>query len=109
METRTPTGRSGRARRPPARPRARGSGGTYGLWRHATRSEPLLIRSAIHQDWSVPTYRRPRILAEVATGLDGPCQRHVIATARVFLTADRANLAAEPRPLGCRGRGPLSR
>src|SRR5690348_8127301 len=84
---------AGRGDRRPA-PAPGGSGGECGLWVDAPRSELLLLRAAIHRGWPVPFHRRPLILAEVAAGLDSPRQRHVIATARVFLTADRANLAA---------------
>src|SRR5689334_5927108 len=88
---------AGRGDRRPA-PAPGGSGGRCGLWRDASRAELLLIRSAIHRGWPVPVERRPRILAEITEGLDGGDQRRVIAIARVFLSADRANLAAEARP-----------
>ena len=79
-------------------PRPGGSGGWCGLWRGASHSELLLIRSAIRRGWPVPMARRPRILAEIVAGLGGSDPRRVVAVARVLLAADRANLAPRPIP-----------
>jgi hypothetical protein len=63
------------------------------IWPDATRGDLLFLRKAIKEGWPVPVERRPGILDEVCSLFSSADARRTIGAVRVFLDADRVNLA----------------
>ena len=78
-------------------PRTRGG---WGQGVPATRSDLVLLRQAIHEDWPVPDDVWRAVVGDLLDDLESPDTRRIVSVARVFLAAEQGNLRLVHRENG---------
>lgn len=72
--------------------RARANAGLRGDWANASRSDLVLLRTAIHNGWPIPDSHKGPLLEAIRPLLETSDERLGLAVVKVFLAASEANV-----------------